>query len=89
MPFGLYVPAINFSIFNSTDGFNGSDRGAIAEQDGFAYFGELTFQLTDNWDITVGYRQHDQDNQNWNENSPAARLRARRSCGPSRSARAL
>jgi len=66
VPFGLYVPAINLSIFNSTDGFNGSDRSSLAEQDGFAYFGELTFQITDSWDLTVGYRQHDQDNQNWN-----------------------
>ena len=63
VPFGLYVPAINLSIFNSTNGFNGSDRSSLAEQDGFAYFGELTFQLTDAWDVTVGYRQHDQDNQ--------------------------
>jgi outer membrane receptor protein involved in Fe transport len=66
VPFGLYIPAINFSIFNSTNGFNGSDRSSLAEQDGFAYFGELKFQLTDNWDLTVGYRNHDQDNQNWN-----------------------
>ena len=32
VPFGLYIPAINFSIFNSTDGFNGSDRSSLAEQ---------------------------------------------------------
>jgi outer membrane receptor protein involved in Fe transport len=73
VPFGLYVPAINFSIFNSTDGFNGSDRSSLAEQDGFAYFGEVSFQLTDRWDITVGYRQHDQDNQNWNRDLVAGK----------------
>ncbi len=73
VPFGLYVPAINLSIFNSTDGFNGSDRSSLAEQDGFAYFGELRFQLTDQWDVTVGYRQHDQDNQNWNRDLAAGK----------------
>jgi iron complex outermembrane recepter protein len=73
VPFGLYVPAINFSIFNSTDGFNGSDRSSLAEQDGFAYFGELKFQITDDWDVTVGYRQHDQDNQNWDRNLVAGK----------------
>ena len=66
---------------------NGSDRSSLAEQDGFAYFGELRFQLTDNWDITVGYRQHDQDNQNWNRISSPARRRAQPSSGRSRSAR--
>ena len=73
VPFGLYVPAINFSIFNSTNGFNGSDRSSLAEQDGVAYFGELRFQLTDAWDLTVGYRQHDQDNQNWNRDLAAGK----------------
>jgi outer membrane receptor protein involved in Fe transport len=73
VPFGLYVPPINFSIFNSTDGFNGSDRSSLAEQDGFAYFGELRFQLTEQWDLTVGYRQHDQDNQNWNRDLVAGK----------------
>jgi len=73
VPFGLYIPAINFSIFNSTDGFNGSDRSSLAEQDGFAYFGELRFQLTDSWDLTLGYRQHEQDNQNWNRDLVAGK----------------
>jgi outer membrane receptor protein involved in Fe transport len=73
VPFGLYVPAINLSIFNSTNGFNGSDRSSLAEQDGLAYFGELKFQLTDNWDVTVGYRNHDQDNQNWNRDLVAGK----------------
>jgi outer membrane receptor protein involved in Fe transport len=73
VPFGLYIPFINFSIFNSTDGFNGSDRSSLAEQDGFAYFGELKFQITDAWDVTVGYRKHDQDNQNWNRDLVAGK----------------
>jgi outer membrane receptor protein involved in Fe transport len=73
VPFGLYVPAINFSIFNSTDGFNGSDRSSLAEQDGFAYFGEVKFQITDKWDVRAGYRHHDQDNQNWNRNLAAGK----------------
>jgi outer membrane receptor protein involved in Fe transport len=73
VPFGLYVPAINFSVFNSTDGLNGSDRSSLAEQDGFAYFGELRFQLTDRWDLTVGYRQHDQENRNWNRDLAAGK----------------
>ena len=54
VPFGLYVPAINFSIFNSTNGFNGSDRSSLAEQDGVAYFGELRFQLTDRFSPSDG-----------------------------------
>lgn len=73
VPFGLYVPAINLSIFNSTDGFNGSDRSSLATQDGFAYFGEVRFEITDNWDVTVGYRQHEQDNENWNRDLAAGK----------------
>jgi len=73
VPFGLYIPAINFSIFNSTDGFNGSDRSSLAEQDGLAYFGEISFQITDKWDVTVGYRQHEQDNENWNRDLVAGK----------------
>ncbi|HZF31330.1 MAG TPA: TonB-dependent receptor [Gammaproteobacteria bacterium] len=73
VPFGLYVPAINFSIFNSTDGFNGSDRSSLAEQNGFAYFGEVKFQITDKWDVTVGYRHHDQDNENWDRDLAAGK----------------
>jgi outer membrane receptor protein involved in Fe transport len=74
VPFGLYIPAINLSIFNSTDGFNGSDRSSLAEQDGLAYFGEVSVQITDKWDVTVGYRQHEQDNENWNRDLVAGKL---------------
>src|SRR5882672_2745462 len=73
VPFGLYIPAINFSIFNSTDGFNGSDRSSRAEQSGYAYFGELNFLITDKWDATVGYRYHDQDNKNWDRDLAAGK----------------
>ena len=73
VPFGLYVPlgpgtADDITVFNSTDGVNGSDRSSLAEQNGLAYFGELKFQLTEKWDLTAGYRNHDQDNRNWDRN---------------------
>ncbi|HEX5046275.1 MAG TPA: TonB-dependent receptor [Gammaproteobacteria bacterium] len=82
VPFGLYVPAINLSIFNSTDGFNGSDRSSLAEQNGFAYFGEVRFQITDSWDMTVGYRHHDQDNDNWNRDLAAGKASGRTELRP-------
>jgi iron complex outermembrane receptor protein len=73
-PCAAAFPGFFGLLFNSTNGFDGSDRGTLAEQDGLAYFGELRFQLTDAWDLTVGYRQHDQDNRNWNKNLAAGKL---------------
>lgn len=42
---------------------NTSDRLIGATQDGKAYFGEATWHVTDEWDVTFGYRHHSQDNQ--------------------------
>lgn len=59
--FNSWVP-----LFATVVGFNGAtaahDRGALAEQDGHAIFAELTFDITDQWDLTVGARRHEQDN---------------------------
>jgi iron complex outermembrane receptor protein len=41
---------------------NQSDRLNGQNQDGDAYFGELTYNINDAWDVTVGYRHHEQDN---------------------------
>lgn len=38
------------------------DEGRENSQDGEAYFGEITFDITDRLDITVGARRHDQTN---------------------------
>jgi len=38
------------------------DEGRENSQDGDAYFGEVTFDITDKLDITVGARRHDQTN---------------------------
>ncbi len=45
-------------------GFAGtrSDRLNGQTQDGDAFFGELTWYINDKWDVTVGYRDHSQDN---------------------------
>lgn len=53
------------SAFNSTDGTDGSDRSSREVTDGFAVFGEVTFDLSDRWDITLGYRFHDQTEKDW------------------------
>jgi iron complex outermembrane recepter protein len=63
----------NVSIFNSTNGFDGSDRSSLAAESGNAYFGEINFLITDKWDVTVGYRMHDQDNDNWARNLAAGK----------------
>ncbi len=39
-----------------------SDRLNGQTQEGDAIFGELTWRINDLWDVTVGYRTHDQDN---------------------------
>jgi iron complex outermembrane receptor protein len=36
------------------------DVFSIAEQDGWAVFGEVTVHFGDDWDLTIGARQHDQ-----------------------------
>ena len=63
----------NVSIFNSTNGFDGSDRSSLATEDGNAYFGEVTFLITNKWDVTAGYRMHDQNNHNWARNLAAGK----------------
>ena len=52
--------------FNSTNGIDGSDRSTLAEQDGEAIFGEVTYDINDRWDVTGGFRNHRQNNQNFN-----------------------
>jgi len=41
---------------------NRSDRLNGQTQDGNAFFGEVTWYINDAWDVTVGYRDHSQDN---------------------------
>ncbi len=41
---------------------NASDRLNGQTQDGDAFFGELTYYVNDKWDVTVGFRRHEQDN---------------------------
>jgi iron complex outermembrane receptor protein len=41
---------------------NTSDRLNGATQDGTAFFGEGTWNVTDAWSVTAGYRHHKQDN---------------------------
>lgn len=41
---------------------NVSDRLTEQRQDGDAFFGEFTYHVTNNWDVTLGYRDHEQDN---------------------------
>ncbi len=51
-----------FAGSNSTNGIDGSDRSSGSTQTGHALFGEVTFDLTDKWDLTVGVRDHKQTN---------------------------
>ncbi|MFZ9585036.1 MAG: TonB-dependent receptor, partial [Pseudohongiellaceae bacterium] len=39
-----------------------SDRLNGQTQDGDAFFGEVTWYINDRWDVTAGFRSHDQDN---------------------------
>lgn len=59
--FNAWVP-----LFATVVGFNGTgaahDRGELDHQEGFAIFGDVTFDITDRWDVTVGFRYHDQEN---------------------------
>jgi outer membrane receptor protein involved in Fe transport len=59
--FNSWVP-----LFATVVGFNGTapahDRGDWDHQDGLAIFGDVTFDVSDRWDVSVGFRYHDQDN---------------------------
>jgi outer membrane receptor protein involved in Fe transport len=63
--FNSWVP-----LFATVVGFNGTapahDRGSHDHQEGYAVFGEATFDVTDRWDVTFGFRHHDQDNEFYN-----------------------
>lgn len=49
-------------LFGNIAAGNFSDRLNGQTQDGDAFFGELTWYINDRWDVTVGYRDHQQDN---------------------------
>ncbi|HEX7080580.1 MAG TPA: TonB-dependent receptor [Gammaproteobacteria bacterium] len=59
--FNAWVP-----LFATVVGFNGTgpahDRGEFDHQEGFAIFTDVTFDITDRWDVTFGFRYHDQEN---------------------------
>jgi len=62
--FNAWIPLFATVVgFNSTDGYNGSDRSNYNAQDGYAIFGEGTFDINDRWDVTLGFRYHDQSNE--------------------------
>jgi outer membrane receptor protein involved in Fe transport len=69
--FNSWVP-----LFATVVGFNGispaHDRGTLQEQDGTAFFGQVTFDITDRLDLTFGARHHKQDNRNYELNVAAA-----------------
>lgn len=46
-------------------GNTGSDKGSQRGQSGDAFFGQLTYDINDRWDVTVGARYHDQYNDNY------------------------
>jgi iron complex outermembrane receptor protein len=60
-----------FAGTNSSNGIDGSDRSLGSEQDGTAYFGEVTFDITKKWDLTVGARHHRQTNTSYTRDLPA------------------
>ncbi len=60
-----------FAGTNSSNGINGSDRSLGSSQNGHAIFGEVTFDLTNKWDLTAGYRKHEQTNHSWVNSLPA------------------
>ncbi|MEJ8567700.1 TonB-dependent receptor [Elongatibacter sediminis] len=49
----IQVPPSQDSLFRS-------------QEEGFAIFGEVTFDVTDQFSVTVGARYHDQENREWN-----------------------
>lgn len=60
--FAAWVPLFATVVgFNSTNGIDGSDRSNYNAQDGYALFGELTYDINERWDVTGGFRYHDQD----------------------------
>jgi outer membrane receptor protein involved in Fe transport len=63
--FNSWVP-----LFATVVGFNGGaathDRGGSEQIDGWAFFGALTYDITDRWDVTFGFRHHDEENNFWN-----------------------
>jgi iron complex outermembrane recepter protein len=62
--FAAWVPLFSTVVgFNSTNGLDGSDRSNYNSQEGQAFFGELTYDINDRWDVTAGARYHDQDNE--------------------------
>ncbi|MDT8399804.1 MAG: TonB-dependent receptor [Pseudomonadales bacterium] len=65
--FAAWVPLFATVVgFNSTNGIDGSDRSALNTQDGYAVFGEVTYDINERWDVTGGFRYHDQENKNFN-----------------------
>jgi outer membrane receptor protein involved in Fe transport len=73
--FNAWVPLFSTVVgFNSTNGHDGSDRSTLARQDGYAIFGEGTYDINDQWDVTVGFRYHDQENENYNLDVAAGKL---------------
>jgi iron complex outermembrane receptor protein len=62
--FNSWVP-----LFATVVGFNGTspshDRGGTEKIDGWAIFGTLTYDITDRWDVTFGFRHHDEENNFW------------------------
>jgi iron complex outermembrane recepter protein len=53
---------------------NTSDRLNGATQDGTAFFGEATWNVTDAWSVTAGYRHHKQDNESLGISNLAASI---------------
>lgn len=43
----------------------GQGGAGMNTQKGEAYFGEVAFDITDRWDVTLGYRYHDQTNRSF------------------------
>jgi iron complex outermembrane receptor protein len=60
--FNSWVP-----LFATVVGFNGTapahDRGSSEHIEGWALFGDVTFDITDRWDVTFGFRHHNEDNE--------------------------
>jgi outer membrane receptor protein involved in Fe transport len=72
--FNSWVP-----LFATVVGFNGTaathDRGGTEKIDGWAIFGDVTFDITDRWDVTFGFRHHKENNDFW-ENDVLAGIAA-------------